>query len=356
MESHGESIVNPGVSDQFEVALEGWFGKDDIDQYDPKVQKQYDNLVELARLTTPDSLLAASLVDVHDSGNYREDPKLRITAAENIKKTVNGWYEFIDNNPEESALAITRADVFLFELRELDIQSLFKDPSSRKEHYLKFIAPLQANADVYRGHFDGNLSRSIGFMSENLHDHRGGYRLFTIRLSDIDHLINTPFTQALLPPITMGREAIASLCEMKAEKESYEGGTVHRSHSLAYVIWRLSQDDVQLSDLVEDKISKYGLEQIWPEQYKQEIGAKAAHVLMGGYTKENTKGKIGKFLFLKTSAFWDEEYSVFKPTDTELETRTVEQCRRLGLKPKSGEIEQALSFVVGDKINDGVNN
>ncbi|MDB5185266.1 MAG: hypothetical protein JWN38_1074 [Candidatus Saccharibacteria bacterium] len=326
------------VTQQLSAEIALWGNLEQVDRYDTETARLYGSLIENAREHIGQSLVAAALVSARDGA--AEDSPYDI--GPNIQKAldtadkVRSLQAFAEQHPDDVGLYLGDNHLLLFKFDEMDMTPYYL-LNSTPHAYLSVDAPLQTGITSH----GGQLSRHIQTSDRHEAGRRGGYQLFVTPFNELRNGLVRRMARHHVPPLTFGRTAIANLFSAQAFNESVHAGTHHRQSSLAYGIWLVRHEDEQLAATMDDVCETVGLVNLWTEQYRREIGAKAAHLIL---SKQAPISWLQQTELTEPSWFNDEPSIYGQSPELYLEF-AQQQAHRIGAEADEATLKDAIKAV-----------
>ncbi len=326
------------VTERIATEVASWGNLAEVDRYDSENTHAFDALIELSRQHVGQSLVAAALVSARDgqveSSPYDFGPNIQ-NALDTANK-VRDLQAFAQEKPDDVGLYIGENHLILYKFAEMKMAPYYI-PNSSHHALLSIEAPLQSGL---RQH-GGKLSRHVESSDRHESGRRGGYQWFAPTFNEIRTGSRPSVTQKPAPVLTFGRESIAEYLSNQVFTESVYAGTNHRLSSLGYGMWLVRGEDPQLADQIDIVCESMGLVELWTEQYRKEVGAKAAHLLLS---------KVAPISWLQQAdltepSWFNDEPSIYG-NDPELYLESAyEQAKRIGLDVDGAELKNAIKTV-----------
>lgn len=331
-------VEDPEVTEQLSAEIALWGNLEEVDRYDSETAKRYDSLIELAREHVGKSLVAAALVSARD-GQAEDSP---YDAGPNIQKAldtadrVRSLQAFAEQHPDDVGLYVGEHHLILFKFDEMSMAPFYLPESTHHAH-LSVEAPLQSELTTYTG----TLSRYIQTSDRHEANRRGGYQLFTTQFNELRNGVMRRLAPHYVMPRTFGREAIADLFSAQVFTESVRAGTQHRLSSLAYGMWLVRHEDEQLASVMDEMCETVGLVDLWTDQYRREIGAKAAHLILSKTAPISWLQQKD----LTESSWFNDEPSLYGNDPEQYLESTREQAERIGATTDDDTLKDAVKAV-----------
>lgn len=347
MQSMSEFIsVNDNIDANQIVINEiaSWGDLHAVDRYDASNGDKYQKLLAVAREHVGQSLVAAALVSAWD-GNviYSQfDYGPNIASAVETASEVKDIQAFHQQNPtNEVGLFLGEYHIILFKTDRMRLSTAYRAELNNNA-FISIDAPLQTGLSLHSGKMSDRAD--VSYHSND--GHSGNYQLFTVCFNELQTKVVPRIGRTLAKPLVFGRDNVTDYYERQAVTESMQGGTTHRLASLTYGIWRVRTEDDELAGAIDTVTERYGLKELWTDQFRQEIGAKAAHVLLGAMLHKAKKDIPFEELMHTRVSGWDPEEPEIYGASVELYMPSAaSNARRLGIAADDDQIEQAIDFV-----------
>ena len=331
-------VEEPEITQQLSAEIEQWGDLEAVDRYDSETDRTYEAFIENAREHVCQSLVAAALVSARDGAAeacpYDIGPNIQ--KALDTAEKVRYLQAFAEQRPDDVGLYLGENHLLLFKFDEMDMTPYYL-VNSTLHAYLSVEAPLQTGITSH----GGELSRSIQTSDRHEAGRRGNYQAFVTPFNELRNGAIRRMARHYVPPLTFGRAAIADLFSNQVFNESVYAGTHHRQSSLAYGMWLVRHEDEQLASKMDAVCDTVGLVDLWTEQYRREIGAKAAHMIL---SKQAAISSLQQTALAEPSWFNDEPTIYGHAPELYLEF-AQQQGQRIGVEADEVTLNDAIKAV-----------
>lgn len=331
------------TSTQMLVDIAPWTQLDESEVYDPANKEKFARLIETAREKIGQSFVAAALVSAWDSQmvnpyDYDDNANDALRTAEKVM----GIRDFFQEHPEDE-MGLHLGEYHLILFRTDHAKTTIAYDSEHGHHaYISIHAPLQTNAAMHSGEMSGSVQQSI-----HGQDYFGGSQGFSVGFNELKTGVTPRMQRHAVEPLILGRDNIAQYFDWQGTMESAQGGTTNRLNSLAYAIWRLRAEDEELAAAFQATADKYGLEQLWTGQYRQEIGAKAAHVVLRNMLTKKGRQQVSfqEQVLVTEGGIFNDEPDIYG-TDPDLYMDAARRnAERVGASTNETKLRKAIQYV-----------